>query len=73
MVEKQITDSNTILKDIVESPYKFGFKTEIETEKFPKGLNLEIVNQIANKKNDPQFLRDFRVKASRINTTNPVS
>jgi len=66
MVEKQITDSNTILKDIVESPYKFGFKTEIETEKFPKGLNLEIVNQIANKKNDPQFLRDFRVKAFNI-------
>ena len=30
MVEKQIQNSDEVLKDIVESPYKYGFKTEID-------------------------------------------
>ena len=66
MVEKQIQNSDEVLKDIVESPYKYGFKTEIETEDFPKGLNQDIITQIANKKNEPAFLRDFRTKAFNI-------
>ena len=66
MVEKQIQNSDEVLKDIVESPYKYGFKTEIETEDFPKGLNQDIITQIANKKNEPSFLRDFRTKAFNI-------
>ena len=32
MTDKQISDSETILQDIVESPYKYGFRTEIETD-----------------------------------------
>ena len=66
MVEKQIQNSDEVLKDIVESPYKYGFKTEIETEEFPKGLNQDIITQIADKKNEPAFLRDFRTKAFNI-------
>ena len=40
-----------------------SFKTAIETEEFPKGINLNIVEQISLKKNEPQFLKDFRIKA----------
>ena len=47
MAEKQIPQSDIILQNIVESPYKYGFRTEIETEEFPKGLNDAIICQIS--------------------------
>ena len=50
MIEKEVSNSESILKDIVESPYKYGFKTEIETEQFPKGVNNKIISQISDKK-----------------------
>jgi Fe-S cluster assembly protein SufB len=51
MAEKKITESDeTIVENFVQSPYKYGFKTDIETESFPKGLNLEIINDISKKK-----------------------
>ena len=49
-MEKQTNDSEKVLEEIVVTPYKYGFKTEIENENFPKGLNKEIVDQISRKK-----------------------
>ena len=66
MIEKEVSNSESILKDIVESPYKYGFKTEIETEQFPKGVNNKIISQISDKKNEPEFLRQFRQKSFAI-------
>ena len=66
MTEKEVSNSESILKDIVESPYKYGFKTEIETEQFPKGVNNKIISQISDKKNEPDFLRQFRQKSFAI-------
>ena len=66
MVEKKIPNSESVLKDIVESPYKYGFKTEIETEQFPKGLSNEIISKISDKKTEPDFLRQFRQKSFAI-------
>jgi Fe-S cluster assembly protein SufB len=43
--------------------YKYGFATQIETESFPKGLTEEVVRAISQKKNEPDFLLDFRLKA----------
>ncbi|CCB88142.1 Fe-S cluster assembly protein SufB [Simkania negevensis] len=43
--------------------YKYGFRTEIESEAFPKGLDEDVVRAISKKKNEPQFLLDFRLKA----------
>jgi Fe-S cluster assembly protein SufB len=43
--------------------YKYGFRTEIESESFPKGLDEDVVRAISKKKNEPQFLLDFRLKA----------
>ena len=51
MVEKQLSEEDIILDDIVTGPYKYGFKTEIETESFPKGLGLNIIQKIIEKKN----------------------
>lgn len=66
MVEKKALDSESVLKDIVESPYKYGFTTKIETEEFPKGINNRIIGQISDKKDEPEFLRQFRQKAFAI-------
>ncbi|MGC6516774.1 MAG: Fe-S cluster assembly protein SufB [Candidatus Puniceispirillaceae bacterium] len=43
--------------------YKYGFVTDIETEKAPKGLNEDIIRFISAKKNEPDWLLDWRLKA----------
>jgi len=43
--------------------YKYGFVTDIESEKAPKGLNEDIVRFISDKKNEPQWMLDWRLKA----------
>lgn len=63
MVEKQIYESDLILEEIVSSEYKYGFKTDIETEDFPKGIDLQIVREISRKKDEPEFLKKFRERA----------
>jgi Fe-S cluster assembly protein SufB len=45
--------------------YKYGFVTEVEYEDFPRGLNEDIVRMISAKKNEPEFMLEFRLKAYR--------
>jgi len=63
MAENPTNESGVILDTIVANPYKYGFRTDIESEEFEKGLNLEIVQKISQKKAEPQFLKQFREKA----------
>jgi Fe-S cluster assembly protein SufB len=51
--------------NLLDNDYKYGFFTDIETEQFPKGLSEEIVRLISQKKNEPEWLLDFRLKAFR--------
>ncbi len=51
------------LSNISTRPYKYGFTTDIETEKIPKGLNEDVIRLISSKKKEPKFLLDFRLKA----------
>ncbi len=51
------------LNELVGKPYKYGFVTEIETDKISKGLNEDIVRLISSKKEEPAFLLDFRLRA----------
>ena len=62
MSEKQLNE-DAILDDIVTTPYKYGFTTDIATEEFEKGLNAGVVKKISDKKNEPEFLLKFREKA----------
>ena len=55
MPEKRIYESDVILEEIVASPYKYGFKTDIETEEFPKGITIQIVQEISKKKESLPF------------------
>lgn len=45
--------------------YKYGFTTEVETERFPKGLNEEVIRRLSEIKGEPPFLLEFRLKAFR--------
>ena len=45
--------------------YKYGFVTDIETEKAPKGLNEDIIRFISEKKEEPEWMLDWRLKAYR--------
>jgi len=55
--------NENLVKDVVKEPYKYGFVTDIETEKIAKGLNEDIIRLISQKKEEPKFLLDFRLKA----------
>jgi Fe-S cluster assembly protein SufB len=64
MVKNQSNESEAVvLDDIVTTPYKYGFTTDLETEEFEKGLNDNIISKISSKKDEPEFLRKFRDKA----------
>ncbi|MCK4661707.1 MAG: Fe-S cluster assembly protein SufB [Bacteroidales bacterium] len=56
-------EQDKILNDITQNEYKYGFVTNIETETIPKGLNENVIRIISAKKNEPQFMLDFRLKA----------
>jgi Fe-S cluster assembly protein SufB len=58
------TTLNTI-RDLAERDYKWGFVTDIEDEQIPKGLNEEIIRIISAKKNEPEFMLEWRLKAYR--------
>jgi Fe-S cluster assembly protein SufB len=51
------------IKQVISQPYKYGFQTKIETETFPPGINENIVELISTKKEEPEFLLNFRLKA----------
>lgn len=60
---KKTNDSTTNLNKLINQPYKYGFYTEIDSENFPRGLNPKIINQISEHKQEPDYLKEFRLKA----------
>jgi Fe-S cluster assembly protein SufB len=55
--------STASVGDLVSQPYRYGFVTDIETEKIPKGLDEDVVRLISAKKHEPDFLLNFRLRA----------
>jgi Fe-S cluster assembly protein SufB len=58
-------ENNNILNELTQSDYKYGFYTDIEAESIPKGLNEAVVALISAKKNEPEWMLEFRLKAFR--------
>jgi len=56
------TDTRT-LEALVDREYKWGFVTEIDADAAPKGLNEDIIRLISTKKNEPEFMLEWRLKA----------
>ena len=58
-------DSNKILDEVTQAEYKYGFFTDIETEFAPKGLSEDTIRFISAKKEEPEWMLEFRLEAFR--------
>ena len=84
MSAKKRQTEEELLNEVTSSEYKYGFTTDIESDTIPKGLSEEVVRIISAKKNEPQWMLDYRLKAykawlemeepewANIITTNPI-
>jgi Fe-S cluster assembly protein SufB len=60
-----MSDNQKILDDVTQNEYKYGFVSDIESDNAPKGLNEDIVRFISKKKNEPEWLLEWRLKSFR--------
>src|SRR3982750_4011674 len=60
-----VDDERSTIERTVLSDYKYGFVTNIEADEAPKGLSEDIVRFISAKKNEPEWLLEWRLKAYR--------
>jgi Fe-S cluster assembly protein SufB len=61
-----MSTSTETIEQLANREYKYGFYTEVETETVPKGLNEEIIRLISAKKEEPEWLLEWRLKAYRL-------
>ena len=60
-----MTEEDKILEEVTAAEYKYGFTTDIESDKIPKGLNEDVIRIISQKKSEPEWLLKYRLKAFR--------
>ena len=56
-------EQDKVLREVTESDYKYGFVTDIDADEIPKGLTHETIRLISKKKNEPDWMLEFRLKA----------
>jgi Fe-S cluster assembly protein SufB len=61
-----MSTSTDVIQDLASREYKYGFVTEVEQESLPRGLNEDIIRLISEKKREPAWLLDWRLKAYRV-------
>jgi Fe-S cluster assembly protein SufB len=61
-----MSTSTEVIEQLANTEYKYGFVTDVEQEIAPKGLNEEIIRLISGKKQEPEWLLEWRLKAYRI-------
>ena len=62
-------EKNSYIRQVADKKYEYGFTTDIHTDIIEKGLSEEVVHLISQKKGEPQWLLDFRLRAYRHWTT----
>ena len=60
-----MTEDSKLINDVANSEYKWGFVSDIESDNAPKGLSEDIVRFISAKKNEPEWLLEWRLRAFR--------
>lgn len=60
-----MANDNKIVEEFIQSDYEFGFQSDIETEFSEKGLNEDVIRFISQKKNEPEFMLEWRLNAYR--------
>lgn len=58
-----MSDEQQTIQNITDQEYKYGFVTDLEMDEFPKGLNEDIVRMISAKKNEPEFMTQWRLRS----------
>ncbi len=58
-----MSESNAAIRDLTKQEYKWGFVSNIESETVPRGLNEDIIRLISAKKQEPEWMLDWRLKA----------
>jgi len=58
-----MNSSASAISDLIGRDYKEGFVTEIETDTFPPGLDENVIRALSTKKNEPEFMLDWRLSA----------
>lgn len=61
-----MSKEDKILKEVTESDYKYGFYTQMESDKFPKGLDENVIRALSAKKGEPEWMFRWRLEAFRI-------
>ena len=61
----QKKEENSFIRKVADKDYEYGFTTDVETEIIEKGLNEDVVRLISEKKGEPEWLLDFRLKSFR--------
>src|SRR5437762_7204232 len=61
-----MSTSTETIEQLANREYKYGFVTEVESETIPKGLSEDVVRLISAKKNEPEWLLEWRLKAYRL-------
>jgi len=59
------SDVNATIRDLAKQDYKWGFVTDVEEERVPRGLTEDTIRLISAKKNEPEFMLQWRLKAFR--------
>src|SRR2546421_7434020 len=62
---KKMSTATETIEGLVQQEYKYGFYTDVEADSAPPGLNEDIVRLISAKKNEPEFMLEWRLKAYR--------
>ena len=60
-----MTNNQTEILEITNREYKYGFVTDLETDVVPRGLDEDVIRLISSKKNEPEWMLDWRLKAYR--------
>ena len=61
----QQEEPNKYVKELTQEKYKYGFTTDVHTDIIERGLNEDVVRLISEKKGEPEWLLEFRLKAYR--------
>lgn len=64
-MEEVNNTNNEYVKKLTEQKYEFGFTTDVHTEIIEKGLNEDVIRLISDKKGEPEWMLEFRLKAYR--------
>src|SRR6516162_7968479 len=60
-----MSTATSTIQELANREYKYGFVTDIEADTVPRGLNEDVIRLISAKKNEPEFMLEWRLKAYR--------